>query len=149
MKTPEEFARSLPRTPITSHVRQVHAVIHHLYGQTEGYSVNAVEIAEHSLHEIAVASLSMMKPEEAYREQMRWQHGEVSLTQPNFNRAVKKAFEDMAAVFKNMRAERSPEQREIFSQSKYRRAIKAEREKGLAHVHAEAARVRKELGFDG
>jgi hypothetical protein len=155
VKTPQEFRASLPRTPILEHVCQVHTIIGYLYRLGEGYDVNAVEIAEHSLREIAISGLSMMDPEESYIEQMRWQHGyyrtepkpDMSAVVKRMQDSVREAFAGVAKMVEKMKAGQTPEQREAASIRKYKRAIEAEREKGQAYVKREGARVEKEIGL--
>lgn len=80
-------------------------------------------------------------------------------TQPDFdfsgfNEALVKASREMGRIVRNLqtqmaarRADRTPEQIDLYSQVHYDMAVKRERTKGLAFVRAEARRVEKELGL--
>lgn len=164
MKTTTEFTKTLPRTPISQHIAQVHAIVLHLYGQTDGHSVDAVEIAEHCLREIAIlAGLSMLDP----REQMRWQHrvepepvrydplsAQYRLT-PLDNESMQRAFRNatsgIADAIRKMREGLSRPKRERearMTNEEYLRDV-ARRERAIAKVHLrrEVARVEQELGL--
>lgn len=154
MKTTEQFMAELPRTPISQHIAQIHSILLHLYGQTSGHGVDAVEMAEHSLRQIAISGLSMMDPETAYREQMRWQRrGRVpdpppANFAPNMQAAVREAFANMSEVVKRIRLPTlSPEAKEARAAREYKRMIAAERAKARAHLKTEVTRVRRELGL--
>lgn len=59
-----------------------------------------------------------------------------------FNRALAESFAQTRAALEGRRVD--PEQASV---RRYERAVRREREAGLRHVRAEAARVRRELGL--
>lgn len=60
---------------------------------------------------------------------------------------MRKAIEKMNESLAKHRAQRSPLQIDASSKFRYDMAVKRERAAGLSFVHAEAARVRRELGL--
>jgi hypothetical protein len=153
METTNEFLRSIPHTPIYSHIGRIHSLVLYLYGQSaHGYGVKAVEMAEHSLREIAVASLSMLPPEDAWNEQMRWRHRvdppPAPIMSENLGEAIRSAFKDMSEAVKNIGRPRTPEAQEAAAAREYRRMMRTQRATARAHLNKEVARVRKELGLN-
>lgn len=152
MKTTEEFMRDLPRTPIYRQVEHVHSILLFLYGQSaHGYGENAVEMAEHSLRQIAIASVSMLTPEERYAEQMRRERVDHPLTRPlpNFHEAMREAFGNMSGTIRRMRLlAPSPEAKEDRAAREYRRMLRSQRTQARVHLQREVARVRRELGLN-
>ena len=147
------FLKTIPRTPIYRHIGQVHYILLHLYGSAGSPGEQFMEAAERSLREIAVASMSMLSPEERYAEQMRRHrvdHPPANLA-PSMAEAVRNAFKNMSEVVSRLRrppAPLTPEGREAVAQRKYERMLRAQRTEARVHLSREVARVRRELGLN-
>lgn len=147
------FLETLPRTPVTAHIGQVHAILMHLYGNAGSPGEQFMEAAQHSLRQIAVASLSMLTPEERYTEEMR-RRGYQPTPPPaglseSMVESVRAAFKDMAGALQRMRRPViSPEAREINAAREYRAMLRAQRTEARVHLQREVTRVRRELGLN-
>lgn len=146
MKTTEEFMRDIPRTPIYRHIEHVHALLLFLHGQAGPGNDPVMEAGEHSLHQIAIASVSMLTPEERYAEQMRRQR----VDHPSvLHDAMRDAFKNMSEAIRRVRfPASSPEAKEDRAAREYRRMLRSQRTQARVHLQREVARVRRELGLN-
>ncbi len=133
-----EFVGSLPRGPLVQHIGQVHAILMHTGA---GREPNALNIAEHSLRQMAI-----------YTAQAERYPGSFSaVAKPplsDFAKVMRKALSNMEGVLNRYRAKQPLDAlNESVSIRRYKAAVESERIAGLAHVKQEGRRVRKELGL--
>lgn len=127
----QEFHESLPRGPLTQHIAQIYSVL--LYRNRDA-DPSAFQIAERSLREIAAYTAE--PPERRYAGR----YAPLTSGLDALREAARRMTEQLSR-----RGSVDPERTAVRL---YKSRIEGERAKGLAHVRAEALRVRKELGLD-
>lgn len=132
----QEFYNSLPRGPLTRHIAQVYAIM--LYGGV-GNQPNLIEAATHSLREIAAYTAEPPRYE-TRRDEFLSRYMAAGSGVERLREAARRMASSLAGA--TARADG-----EYTATLLYKSRIEGERAKGLAHVRAEALRVRAELGL--
>lgn len=152
------FLETLPRGPLVQHIGKVHAILLHLYGQANPHNEAVVEMAEHSLREIAAYTAEREYPDvrrfdgsPVFAEPVKpLDPDEVRAAMATAGEMVAKSARDFTASLRKMREARaaahSPEQRAMRN---YRARVEDEKRAARNHLKLEARRISRELGSLG
>lgn len=140
----DEFTATLPRGPLTQHIRQVHAVLIYQCSGLPG-DPNALAVAEHCLREMARYTAADPRLEYGMPARREWTPSRDLYEAAQ--RSLVGLGDRMREVAESIKAKRTPEQIDAYSASRLSTRIVQERRLGLAFVKDEADRARKELGL--